>query len=127
MSKKNESVSRREFAKQLTAGTAVLAAASSLQANSQASDTKKDKGMEPSSEKKDMEKEPAPRRPTQADLVLATILQRYPSDNFNDEVLGNIHRAIRGDIIRGSFLSRFPLKNSDEPGFVFSAYRNDGE
>lgn len=125
MSEKNESVSRREFAKQLTVGTATLAAASSLPGTAGGSDTKKDKGMEQSSDKKDSKKEPAQRQPTQADLVLATILQRYPSENFNEEILGNMHRSIRGDIIRGSFLSRFPLKNSDEPGFVFAAYRNE--
>ncbi len=61
-----------------------------------------------------------------AEVVLLTYLtRRHPSDHFDEASLPGIFRDIRGDVARGKQLSEFPLKNSDEPAFVFAAYRKN--
>lgn len=75
---------------------------------------------------------PPPKLPTDADpssdpplelLLLTYLVRNYPSEKFDDAALQGIFRDIRGDVARGKVLSEFPLKNSDEPAFVFGAYR----
>ena len=51
-------------------------------------------------------------------------MRRYPSDHFDDKAVRGIFGDLRGDVARGRVLSEFPLKNSDEPAFVFQAYRS---
>lgn len=74
--------------------------------------------------------EPAPEPPAPAQkpdypaeevLLLTCLVQRYPSKHFDDSALQGIYRDLRADVARSRILSEFPLKNSDSPGFVFSA------
>ncbi len=74
---------------------------------------------------------PAPPHPSQESLLLNCLQQRYPnlqqsypSEPNHDEALQGILRDLRGDLARGRMLSQIPLKNSDEPSFLFRAYRS---
>ncbi len=102
-------VTRRDFAQQLAFGLGLGTASAATAVSAQ----------EP--EKKD----PPPRPPTPAELILTGIVQQYPSEHYNAEVIEGIFGDIRSDLARGRELSKFPLQNSDEPAFVFAAYRSD--
>ncbi|MDB5348472.1 MAG: hypothetical protein JWP89_6849 [Schlesneria sp.] len=56
-------------------------------------------------------------------LLLTYLVRRYPSDHLDEVAIQGIFRDIRGDVARGRALAEFPLRNSDEPAFVYSAYR----
>ncbi len=102
------SVTRRDFAQQLALGIGLSATTVTSSATAQ----------EP--EKKDQ-----PRPATPAELILTGIVQQYPSEHYTEEVIEGIFGDIRGDLARGRELSKFTLQNSDEPAFVFAAYRSD--
>jgi len=59
----------------------------------------------------------------EVDLVLETIVQRYPDERLTEKHL----TAIRGDISfqfeLSHYLARYPLQNSDEPAFIVAAWR----
>lgn len=57
--------------------------------------------------------------------LLGAVLKHYPDQRLDDAAIGGILRDIKGDLARGRVLSAFPLKNSDEPGYVFQAFRAD--
>jgi hypothetical protein len=56
-------------------------------------------------------------------LLLTYLVRRYPNDQLDEVAIQGIFRDIRGDVARGRALAEFPLRNSDEPAFVYSAYR----
>ena len=111
-------IDRRHFATQLAVGASALTAA-----------------MTPLAAVSAAEDQPAEKQPDEpaavaelppAEVVLLTYLtRRHPSDHFDEATLPGIFRDIRGDVARGKQLSEFPLKNSDEPAFVFAAYRKN--
>jgi hypothetical protein len=68
------------------------------------------------------QEEPAP---SQAELLLEVIKQRYPAE-FTEDELAEVRRDVEGHVGRSKTLSDFPLANADEPGFVFAAYRGEG-
>ncbi len=102
-------VTRRDFAQHLAFGLGLGTVATTTAVTAQ----------EP--EKKD----PPPRPPTPAELILTGLVQQYPSEHYTEEVIEGIFSDIRSDLARGRELSKFPLQNGDEPAFVFSAYRSD--
>ena len=109
----SDSVNRRDFARTIAAATAATAATSLEPASAD------DKPKKPSKPKA------PPEPPPPAALLLETIRQRYPDKQLDDqEVLQGIYSELRGDLARSRRLSSFPLKNSDEPGFIFSAFRD---
>ena len=109
----SNSVNRRDFARTIAAATAATAATSLEPASA---DDKPKKPSEPKA---------PPEPPPPAALLLETIRQRYPDKQLDDqEVLQGIYSELRGDLARSRRLSGFPLKNSDEPGFIFSAFPN---
>lgn len=109
----SDSVNRRDFARTIAAATAATAATSLEPASA---DDKPKKPSEPKA---------PPEPPPPAALLLETIRQRYPDKQLDDqEVLQGIYSELRGDLARSRRLSGFPLKNSDEPGFIFSAFPN---
>ena len=109
----SNSVNRRDFARTIAAATAATAATSLEPASAD------DKPKKPSKPKA------PPEPPPPAALLLETIRQRYPDKQLDDqEVLQGIYSELRGDLARSRRLSSFPLKNSDEPGFIFSAFPN---
>ena len=116
MSSDSSRIDRRQFTGALA--TASSAALSVLTAShvTAAADA-------PAAEPKEEKEDPKPAAPPPEELLLLTcLLQRYPSEHFDDVAIQGIYRDIRGDAARGRILSEFPLKNSDEP-FVFRAYR----
>jgi hypothetical protein len=59
------------------------------------------------------------------DHLLEVIRRRYPDPRLNPDVLQAIRRDLAGDVQRSGVLNSYVLQNSDEPGFVFAAYRSD--
>ncbi|HET6425325.1 MAG TPA: hypothetical protein VFG20_16675 [Planctomycetaceae bacterium] len=105
----DETVSRREFAQALVCGVSFSAVVA-------APDITVD-GQEPEKEK--------PRLPTSTELLLTHIVQQFPSEHYTEAALEGIAGDIHLDLARGRELSKFALQNSDEPAFVFAAYRSD--
>ena len=102
-------LSRREFAKGLAAATAVLP----LNAAAQVVADEPQKTPEPSI--------PDPLR-MEAALWLELIRTRYPDQRLTPEVLTLVAGDVLGDIMHCRRVSSFPLKNSDAPSFVISAW-----
>ena len=108
-------IDRRHFAAQLALGAGGLTAAMTpLAAISAAEDQP--------AEKQPDDAAAAPELPSAEVLLLTYLTRRHPSDHFDEAAIQGIFRDIRGDIARGKQLGEFPLKNSDEPAFVFAAY-----
>ena len=114
-----EFVNRRDFAKRVAVG-ATLPLTATLETATAAADQKPQQAKKPQPEKK----QPA-KPPSQADLLLEVVKQRSPGKQLDESVLSAIRNDLRGDMSRSKVLSSFPLKNSDEPRFIFAAYRND--
>lgn len=117
-------VDRRQFARQLAAGTGCVTASLAAMGTLAAQVPPAPKLPE------DSEPVPGPAQPPEAPqtppaelLLLTYLVQRYPSDRFDDEALRGIFRDIQGDQARGELLAKFALKNSDEPAFVFDPFR----
>ena len=52
-------------------------------------------------------------------------MRRYSDERLDEAAVNGIVRDIYGDLARSRVLSSFPLDNSYEPGFTFSAWRAD--
>lgn len=116
-------IDRRQFAKGLIVATTSIAIASKSSIG-QADDkpaAEEDKDQQSKPENSDVREE----LPPQEIVLLNLLMQRYPSENYDRPTLRGIFSDLRGDIARGEILSQFPLTNSDEPGYVFRAYRRD--
>ncbi len=110
------SIDRRQFAKQLSTVSGVVAIALAASLN-QASAAEREPEQQPDGK-------PEAAKPVSQELLLLNLLvQRYPSEHFDEVALRGIVADLRGDIARGRVLSEFGLKNSDEPSSVFRAYR----
>lgn len=59
------------------------------------------------------------------DLITQIAVQEYPSKNLDAAAIEEIRADVRSNLFRSKVLSSFPLVNSDEPGFIFSAWRKD--
>ncbi len=117
----SQPVNRREFARRVAAGTAVVGLAGG---ESSANPQPTDPPAKPSDKPADKTE---PEAPPPAALLLEVIRQRYPDKRLDDEkVLAAIYAELRSHLARSRRLSQSALDNSDEPGFVFSAYRSDG-
>lgn len=57
--------------------------------------------------------------------LLGAVLKHYADQRLDEAAINGILRDITGDLARGRVLSAFPLMNSDEPGYVFRAFRAD--
>jgi hypothetical protein len=66
-----------------------------------------------------MAQDAPPRKTPLAVLVLARILDEFPSERYDEAALEGILADIRSDLARSRDLSAFPLQNGDEPAFVF--------
>ncbi|MGE3809510.1 MAG: twin-arginine translocation signal domain-containing protein [Gemmataceae bacterium] len=57
---------------------------------------------------------------TDADIMAALIEARF-GKHLTPEQLAKVKRSLRNDLARAEYLRRMPLKNSDEPSFLFRA------
>ena len=109
-------IDRRQFARDLVTTTSIFTAVAASTVIAVADD--KTKNEEQS------EKGAVPQAlPREELLLLHCLMQRYPSPQLDEDAIRGIYGDLRGDVARGRILSEFPLKNSDEPSFVFRAYR----
>jgi hypothetical protein len=67
--------------------------------------------------------EPPPPEPE--DFLLAALLREYPSENLTEEMLAGIRAGLRRNRQQAAQLRAAGLANSDEPAFVFRAYRKE--
>src|SRR5262245_5793824 len=106
----NDHVSRREFAGRIAAAAAVpliTAGATTCPADA--------------SQKPDDAKPPSP-----VERMLELIREQYPDRRLDDAAIAEIREELEAQVARSARLSAFPLTNADEPGFVFKAYRGEG-
>jgi hypothetical protein len=66
------------------------------------------------------DEKPADPRTTTVDAMLSIIKARY-GQHLTEEQLTAIKNSLRGATVRAETLYKTPLKNSDEPAFVFEA------
>ncbi len=114
----NDPLNRRNFARSLAA-TAAATAATTLDTNADDADT--GKNTPPTKNKP----KPDPEPPPPAALLLETVRQLYPHKELDsNDVLQGVYSELKSDLARSRRLSQFPLKNSDEPGFLFAAFQS---
>jgi hypothetical protein len=114
----NDPLNRRNFARSLAA-TAAATAATSLDTNTNADDADTGKTTPLPTNK------PDPEPPPPAALLLETVRQLYPHKQLDSkDVLQGVYSEFQSDLARSRRLSQFPLKNSDEPGFLFAAFQS---
>lgn len=106
MSESLNPVSRREFA--LRAAAAAAAPLAVVGSEAAVAADEKEKGPEA--------------RPPH-ELLLDVLRQKFPHEKLTAETLELMRADIAGDLGRYFALDKFPLKNGDEPGFVFAAWR----
>lgn len=112
MSDRSESVTRRDFAR-LAAAAATVPLVASAAVVARAADDEKPEAPKPTHE-----------RPLH-ELYLDVLRNRFPHEKLTPENLDLLRADIAGDLGRSRPLDKFPLKNSDEPGFVFAAWRQE--
>lgn len=64
-----------------------------------------------------------PREIPEPVYLLGAIARHYPDQRLDEVALSGILRDITGDLARSKVISNFPLKNSDEPSYIFQAWR----
>ncbi|MEX0702023.1 MAG: hypothetical protein WD069_08000 [Planctomycetales bacterium] len=112
---------RREFARRIAAGLAgmpLIAESATAQQPPPASPPR-----EPA---RDGDRERRADPPDEAKLLLAVVRRRYADERLDGAVLAGIEGELRQHLRQGELLARAGLTNSDEPAFVFAAYRADG-
>jgi len=118
----DECINRRDFARGLMAGGSCVAVALTGTATVLGDESAKQDQPVPSPSQP---VEPSRREPPEEAYLLGLVLKRYPDERLDDRAISDILQDIRSDMNRSRTLSAFPLKNSDEPGFVFRAWRAD--
>lgn len=126
-------VTRREFTLALAGGAALAADQSTAvgqevapnDAGSKTPSEKKSTDDAGQSKEKPTDEVEAREPPPEAAYLLGLIMRRYPDERLDETAVNGMVRDIYGDLARSRALSRFPLDNSDEPGFTFQAWRAD--
>ncbi len=114
----DENFTRRDFARRLALGTGSLALVSP---RGMAED---DDAQDTTSEADDQDTEQPP-KPEPEDFLLASLMMSYPTEHLTDEMLAGIRAGLGRSRRQAERLRSVPLENSDEPAFVFRAYRKD--
>lgn len=118
----SQQLSRRDFsvrAASVSLGTAAFAAVLAGEAPSARSDDR-DCRAAPA----DPADAPPATLPPLEDLLLAALIQRYPSEHLTPERLEGIRSGLRRNLDQGDVLRRVPLSNEDAPAVLFRAWRN---
>lgn len=116
---RKQSVTRREFAQRLTAGTSVAlgswAVAAGEDQGLSSIDAGKRQGDKPDSEP----------LPEQEDFLLAALIRKYPGEHLTSEMLAGIRADLRRHRRQGEQLRTMALNNSDEPATTFRAWSKE--
>jgi hypothetical protein len=104
-----ENLNRREFAGRLASGAAAPLIAVG------ATDSAAGAGQKPD----------ATTPPSPVERMLELIREQYPDPRLDDAGIAEIREELESQVARSKRLSAFPLANSDEPGFLFRAYRSE--
>lgn len=117
---------RREFTLALAGSAALTVNRVTIGQDAPASKTDADAkaGDQPASDQQPASEESS-EPPPEAAYLLGLIMRRYPDERLDETAVSGIVRDIYGDLARSRVLSSFSLENSDEPGFVFKAWRVD--
>ncbi len=119
---RDRSVTRREFAQRLTAGTSV-ALGSWAAANGE------DQSIQPDDPPKQQDARPDPDPdvppPEPEDLQLAALIQQYPAEHLTGEMLAGIRANLRRHRRQGEQLRTVELSNSDEPATILRAWSQE--
>jgi len=59
------------------------------------------------------------------ELITQIAQQEFPHEKLDATAIEEIRSDVRSNLSRAQQLSSFPLSNSNEPGFIFAAWRND--
>lgn len=118
----NAPIQRREF---LTMSAVSAAAAMAAEASVAAADAEKLQQSAAPSQSHAPAVAEQPQPPHPAELIVEVIRRQYADERLTPGVLKEIEGDVRADLLRSRGLSAFPLKNSDEPAFVFAAWRAD--
>src|SRR5438105_2461646 len=94
-------LNRREFAGLIAASSAPLIAATTADSAS-GQEKKTDEGQAPSL----------------VDRELELVRQKYPDKRLDAQALAEIREDLETQLVRSILLSKFPLVNGDEPGYV---------
>lgn len=121
----DECINRRDFTRSLMAGGSLVTAVLAGTETARGDESAKQDQPAPVTPPKPQPVEPPRRDPPEEAYLLGLVLKRYPDERLDDRAVSDILQDIRADISRSRTLSAFPLKNSDEPGFVFRAWRAD--
>lgn len=105
-----EPLTRREFASMVAVGS-ILTGAPLAAADADKPDKKPGDQAQPAADP--------------IDLIIDLVKQQYPHERLDEAALEEIRVDVRQHLGRSKVLSTFPLMNSQEPGFVFSAWRAD--
>lgn len=107
----HEPLDRRAFARRVSCGVAaaVWAAGSSAEVPAEG----------PVTPAASQEAPPPGQRPPLPLLILARLLEEYPSEQYTEVAWEGILQDIRGDLARSKALSDFPLSHEDQPAFLF--------
>uniref|UniRef100_A0A7C4QQI3 Uncharacterized protein n=1 Tax=Schlesneria paludicola TaxID=360056 RepID=A0A7C4QQI3_9PLAN len=111
-----QSMDRREFARRVSCGAAAAALSETWQAAAAAPPSAPPAADTSPPRPADAAPSKGPPAPL---LVLARLMEDYPSDQYTPPVLEGILQDIRTDLARGRELSAFPLANGDQPAFLF--------
>lgn len=111
-------ITRRQFAGAV-AGTSALAAISGAEADEKAKKTK-----EPP-KKAVAEPMKADEARSTLELIVQIAKQEFPHEKLDAAAIEEIRSDVRNNLSRSKVLSKFPLTNADEPGFIFGAWRKD--
>jgi hypothetical protein len=63
---------------------------------------------------------PKPEGPAAMAQALTEVVRLRHGKHLTDEQLQAVQRSVTGGLLSGDRLAKFPLKNGDEPAFVFS-------
>jgi hypothetical protein len=106
----DESLNRRAFAGRIAAGAGVPFIAA-MSTDSPAEAARKPEESKP---------------PSPVERMLDLIREQYLDARLDDAGIAEIREELEAQLARSARLSAFPLTNADEPGFVFRAYRREG-
>jgi hypothetical protein len=106
-------LTRRAFGHQFALGVAGASLIADETVAQEAPEKKKAAAPEPE----------ARQQPPEEAYLLGLVLRRYPDERLDEAAINAIVKDIRGDVIRGRVLSKFPLTNTDEPSPLFQPWR----